>query len=260
MLRRAGVSARTMMALGTLALALALPALVAAGLVRLHAGSTTPIRTPPPVPEWIDVPRPVHIFDLESPMLRGLPSAYSARRRPAGDGREDVLAYGKPGLDVPALRLRLRRGREAAATTPLFAAIALQAAETNLSIERSGLADLMPTRFGTFEIADVTLTDGSIARVPCSGFRLALAAPAFTIAGLACGLPGRAVTRTTLACLVDRLDLAFGGDYRALIDFFAASERRRDPACAGARLAPDGLHAAWLDDKPATHRGTSRHH
>ncbi len=118
----------------------------------------------------------------------------------------------------------------------------------------------MPTRFGTFEIADVTLTDGSVARVPCSGFRLALAAPAFTISGLACGRPGEPVTRTTLACLVDRLDLASGGDDRAMIDFFAASERRRDAACAGARLAPDGMHAAWLDDKPVTHRRTSRHH
>ena len=63
-----------------------------------------------------------------------------------------------------------------------------------------------------------------------------------------------------LACLLDRLDLASGGDDRDMVEFFAASERRRDANCAGARLAPDRLHAAWLDDKPVTRFKTWRRH
>jgi hypothetical protein len=43
-----------------------------------------------------------------------------------------------------------------------------------------------------------------------------------------------------------------------LIDFFAATELRRDGACEGMRLGPDTLHARWLDDKPATQRKTLR--
>ncbi len=255
------VPARTVAAAAILALSLMLLAVGATALVRLRDGGTAVPALPPPLPpEWTDVPRPVHIFDLEAPMLRGLPPLYSARRRTMGDGREDMLAYGTPGHDA-ALRLRLgRRGPGAAALPPLVAAIASQAADADLSVGRVGLADLMPTRFGRFEVADVTLVDQTALRVPCSGFRLALDAPAFTISGLACGTPGKPLTRAALACLVDRLDLASGGEDRAMIDFFAASERRRDPSCVGARLAPDGMHAAWLDDKPVTRAKTSRRH
>ena len=251
---------RTATALGTLALALMLLALAADALAHLREVGKAAPASPPLVAEWVDVPRPVHIFDLEAPMLRGSPLVYSARRRTAGDGREDTLTYGVPGRDM-SLRLQLNRTNAgAAAPPPLFAAIASQAADAGLSVGRAGLADLMPTRFGRFEIADVALTDGSASRLSCRGFRLALEAPAFTISGLACGAPGKPMTREALACLVDRLDLASGGDDRAMIDYFAASEQRRDSNCAGAGLAPDAMHAAWLDDKPVTHPRTSRRH
>ena len=258
-LRHIRFSARTAVAVATLAVALALLAAGAAALLRLQSG--IPASTePPPQPEWTDVPRPVRIFDLDAPILRGSPLDYSARRRSAGDGREDILAYGAPG-DAPALRLLLyRRSGAAAAPTPLFAAIARQAAEAGFAVGRLGLYDLMPTRFGRFEVADVTLTNATATRVPCSGFRLALETPSFAISGLSCGAAGQPLTRATLACVIDRLDLASGGDDRAMIDFFAASERRRDPRCLGARLAPDSLHAAWLDDKPVTHPRTWRLH
>ncbi len=256
------VPVRTIAAAAILAVALMLLAIAATALVRLRDGGTAIPELPlPPPPEWTDVPRPVRIFDLEAPMLRGLSPLYSARRRTVGDGRADMLAYGTPGQDATALRLRLERGGAwAVASPPLVAAIASQAADAGLSVGRAGLADVMPTRFGRFEIADVTLSDGSATRVPCSGFRLALDSPAFTISGLACGAPGKPLPRATLACLVERLDLASGGDDRAMINFFAASERRRDRSCVGAGLAPDAMHAAWLDDKPVTRFKSSRRH
>lgn len=253
-------STRHAAAAGLLVTALMLLAGGASSLLQLRARQA-PIAPAAPPPEWIDVPRPVHIFDLEAPLLRSAPLVYSARRRSAGDGREDMLVYGAPGGDSPMLRLRFdRRTNAASALPPLFAAVARQAAESGLSVTREGLADLLPTRFGRFEVADVTLAGTSAAPLPCSGFRLAVDKPALTIGGLACGAPGKALDRATLACLLDRLDLASGGDDRAMIDFFAASERRRDASCAGARLAPDHLHAAWLDDKPVTRPKTSRRH
>ena len=240
-----------------LALAILLLAFTACNLWRLRP-APAPANVPPAPPEWLDVPRPIHIFDLEAPALRGLPLVYSARRRSSGEGREDWLAYGALGSDAPALRLRLyRRADKIASSPPLFAAVATQAAKAGLSISRASLADLLPTRFGAFEIADVTLRDANVASIPCSGFRLTLATPALTIGGLACGTADRPLNRIALACLLDRLDLRSGGDDRAMIDFFAASERRRDPNCRGAGLAPDALHAAWLDDKPVTHARTS---
>lgn len=252
---------RLVASLVLLALVCLLLALAISSLLRLR--TATNVVAPPP--EWLDVPRPIHIFGIEAPSLRALPLIYTARRRSAGDGREDMLAFGAPGLDSPTLRLRFyRRGPTAAPLPPLFAAIVQQAAEAGLSVSRSGLADLLPTRFGAFEIADVALTGAMAERLTCSGFRLALTTPALTIGGLACGAPGKPVARAELACLLDRVDLHSGGDDRAMIDFFAVSERRRDTGCHGAGLAPDALHAAWLDDrsvgKPATHPGTSRRH
>ena len=83
--------------------------------------------------------------------------------------------------------------------------------------------------------------------------------PALTITGLACG-GAEAWPRKGLSCLLDRLDLASGGDDRQVIDFFASTELKRDAACGGMRLGPDTVHAPWLDDKPATRRKSLRHH
>ena len=52
---------------------------------------------------------------------------------------------------------------------------------------------------------------------------------------------------------MDRLDIASGGEDRALIDFFAAAELKRDAACNGMRMGPDTVHAAWLDERAKCH-------
>lgn len=260
-LRQVRLPARMAAAMASLGLCLTLLAVASTAAVRLRGATAVPLPALP-APEWTDIPRPFHVYDLDAPMLRAVPLVYSARRRTTGDGREDTLAFGAPGGTAPAFRLRLYRQETATAAPPppLFAAIAMQGADAGFSIERFGLADLMTTRFGRFEIADVVLAGGPTVHMSCNGFRLALEAPALTIAGLACGAPGVPLARTDVACLIDRLDLAAGGEDRALIDFFAASEARRDRGCIGARLAPDQLHAAWLDDKPVTRSKSSRHH
>jgi hypothetical protein len=89
---------------------------------------------------------------------------------------------------------------------------------------------------------------------------MAVDAPALTIGGIACDDAPRGMTGERLACLLDRLDLASGGDDRALVEFFAASELKRDGACARARMRPDTAHAPWLDDRPATPRRNARRH
>ena len=98
----------------------------------------------------------------------------TSRRRCCADRRSSIRLDGapramgartcwptaSPAADA-SLRLRLtRRTGGAAPPPPLFAVIASQAADAGLSVGRAGLAYLMPTRFGRFEIADVALTDG----------------------------------------------------------------------------------------------------
>ena len=224
------------------------------------------VATVPP-PAWLDIVKPVQVFSLQASELANLPMVYSARRRSTGGGREDVLAFGTLAGDKPALRLRIFRAETGATPAPpLYVAVARQAAEAGLSVGRSGLPDLMNTRFGPFEIADIVLTRGPQAEAPrvgtmatCGGFRLVNERPGLTITGLACG-GADPWPRKPLACLLDRLDLASGGDDGQLIDFFAATELKRDGACGGMRLGPDTVHAPWLDDKPATPHKTSRHH
>ncbi len=225
------------------------------------------VSTVAPVPAWLDIVKPVQVFSLQAASLAGLPLVYSARRRSADDGREDVLAFGTLAGEKPALRLRIfRTDTPTRPVPPLYVAMARQAAEAGLSLGRTGLPDLMGTRFGAFEIADLVLTGhastgprGGSAQATCDGFRLVLDHPGLTITGLACG-GASAWPRRALACVINRLDLASGGEDRPLIDFFAATELKQDGGCGGMRLAPDTVHAPWLDDKPATPRRTLRRH
>ena len=244
--------------LGTVLLVLALVFALATASLALLVGALTmsrpapPAASSPPVPAWIDIPSPIQIFSLEAPELSGTLLVYSARRRDNGHSREDSLAFGTFG-DHLVLRLRILRGDGAApAKVPLFAAIVRLAAAEGLSVTRSGLPNLMATRFGAFEVADVSLAGADDKpAVPCSGFRLVVEEPAVSMTGIACG-KGAALSRADLACVIDRLDLASDGEDHALAALFAKSELRRDSTCSGTRLAPDQVHAAWLDDKPAT--------
>ncbi len=242
-----------------------------AALVGLIAADVLTAADAPPAPPaastvlrpltspWLEVIKPIEIVGLEAGEFANAARSYRARRNLEGGGRQDVIALGTPGAG-PALRLSLyRRGSEASVAAPLFADLARQAADAGLAVTRSGLPDLLPTRFGAFEVADVALAAGAGRALPCTGFRLVLDAPALTVAGLSCGGPA-AKSRNALGCLLERLDLASGGSDRALADFFAASELRRSGTCLGARLAPDQAHAAWLDDRSATPRRNSRRH
>ena len=132
---------------------------------------------------------------------------------------------------------------------PLDTAIVRQAADAGISVGRSSLPDTLATRFGGFEIADVETSKGAGAAMRCSGFRLHLAKPLLAMDGFACGMGGHTIARRTLGCLIDRLDLASAGEDRALSDFFAATDLKRNAACDGMRLGPDVMHAAWLDEK-----------
>lgn len=249
-------------AIATLALASVPPLMFAAAtMVRLHregAVTTAAARSQPVRSSWVDVVPPQRRFALDAPLLRGLASTYAARRRSDGE-REDLLAYGIPGFEAPAARLRIRRrvvnGVEPR-EPPLFAAMAREAAEAGFAVEHAGLADLMPTRFGAFEVVELTLGDGRGAPVQCTGFRLVLPAPALTLGGLACGALGAPIERAALACLVDRLDLVVRDE--DLLDLFGARTARRGEGCAATE--PDPGQAAWQDDKPVTHGVSSRRH
>lgn len=203
----------------------------------------------PPLAKWIDIVKPVQIYSLPAPELANAALLYKARRLSSGNGREDILTFGRLAGDRPSLRLRIYRGDKAdldrvRAVDPMD--------RVSPAFARNPPAAFVETRFGRFETSDVRVRDASAPVGPCASFRIDVDRPGLSISGIACGGRDKPVARNGLACLLDRLDLNSAGDDRDLGDFFAASELRHNGVCAGMRLAPDGAHAAWLDDKPAT--------
>jgi len=215
-----------------------------------------------PPPAWIDISQPIELFALDAPDLANSKLIYEARRHRTGGGREDILTFGKLNGEEPFFRLMLYRvGTEPAPQAPLFVDLARTAAMGGLAIIRSLTPSELATRFGPFEAADIDLAAGASAPTPCLGFRGAGLNTSFRISGFACATPARPISRPALSCLLDRLDLNSGGDDPALAGFFADTELRRDPACAGTGLAPTPIQANWIDqdDAPAPLRLRKAH-
>jgi hypothetical protein len=206
------------------------------------AQQNTPVAAPHVVkPAWIEIAKPYRLFALNSPDWDREPTIYTAQRHRDGGGRRDHLTFGTFGADQPWLHLTLyRTGQEEADLAPFFVDMARRAAPAGLAVARMGQPKALPTRFGTFDIADFTLTapGGVLApTTPCLGFRLA-EAKALQIGGFACAAPGKPIERVRLACTLERIDLVAAGDDTELRAFFTG--------------APSGPGAACGNPQPAT--------
>jgi hypothetical protein len=234
----------------------AVAALVLASAVVL--AQTQPPRAPArdasasTLPAWINISQPLELFSLDAPELARSTLLYEAYRRRKGGGRQDILTFGKLSGEEPFVRLMLYRvGAEEAPQAPLFVELARSAAAAGLSIARSLTPEDLATRFGDFETSEVDLVAAAGAPTPCLGFRGVTLDGSFRITGFACGVEAKPLSRPALACLLDRLDLNSAGDDGALANFFAATELRRDPDCAGSGLAPMALQVSWIDQDDA---------
>lgn len=207
--------------------------------------------TPGPIPAWIDVNRPIPLFDLTGSGFGKLPLTYRARRREDASERQDVLLYGTFGTEAPVFVLSILRFGGEPHPSPFFVEVARLAADQSLAVARSGLPTLVQSRFGGFEAADLTVGQGAAAR-PCLGFRLQAghdgSAPApVAMSGLACGTPAKPLDREGLACALDRIDLLSAGEDADLRTFFVEAERKRGQGCTGSHLLAAGSHQTWLD-------------
>jgi len=228
------------------------------------------VRTgPDPLPgsPWIDIVRPFQIYALTSQFGRE-PTTFQAQRHRDGGGRVDTLTWGDLNTGdaepAPYLRIVLHRvGRESADDSSFFVQMVRQAALFGAAVTRGGVSDALPTRFGTFETADLVLESGQsssgTASSSCLGFRFATDTPAFRISGFACGTSARPIDRQMLACTLDRLDLVQSGEDQELGRFFADAETRRDPRCTPSRDRAPNVQAGWMDPAAsAPLRGTPR--
>lgn len=196
---------------------------------------------------WVRIARPIALFGLDSPELDKQPVAYEAARSTDGARRLDTLVFGGFASERPHLQMRaLVENSATGIAAPFVIALVRDTAERGMSVQRSGVADAITTKFGAVETADATLSDGVSSR-PCLAFRKAAGEGPLALSGWWCGSAARPADRQQLICLIDRLDLLSAGDDQALRAAFSRSELARQPACAPPRLSASGRKASWLD-------------
>jgi hypothetical protein len=218
---------------------LASPAAPDSGRLAAVAGRTVPSPL-----AWAPVSRPIAMFNLDAPELGRVAPSLAARS--SGSIREDLLSYGSLAEPSPYLVLALRTGSmEAAPTRSFTVALAREAGELALSVNRISAPVLVETRFGPLETGDVDLGDGRSSR-SCIAFRSTSGIAGFALRGWWCAA-GKPSDRSQLICLVERLDLVNAAADQQLRAAFASSELRRAPSCERAHLASSGRKASWLD-------------
>ena len=97
-----------------------------------------------------------------------------------------------------------------------------RSADAGLAISRAGQPQMVESRFGKLEIADLSLS-GPQGALTCAGVRMAGHAPQFSISGMMCGMT-LPLNLEKIACLTDRLELKDGDD-ADLIDIFTNADQ-----------------------------------
>lgn len=148
--------------------------------------------------------------------------------------REDILGRCSfAAIEAPVLRMAVTRGDGAETKPSLFVLVARRAAlaargELPLSVLRAGQWDVVATRFGTAEVAQVTLS-GPLTRT-CTGF--VATQPGLRLDGFLCAPLGSAPEPAALACTLDALGLEDPADPTATALF---RQSRNRSACGTAR-------------------------
>ena len=184
-------------------------------------------------PAWIEIQKPFRLFALNAPDWGRAP-LYAAERHRDGGGRRDRLTFGEFGAGAWLQITMYRPGREEAYPAPFFADIARRSAPAGLAITRMTQPKPLPTRLGSFDVADLTL--GGATDHParsCLGFR-STEGKVLEIGGFACGAPGDPIDRTRLACTLDRVDLIAAGEDVELRAFFTGAAGQLGAACSEA--------------------------
>jgi len=227
----------------------------AAALLGLWLGYSSPAPVPAPEPAfgeaastWLDIVKPFQLYEVAASEFEEAWGLYEAQHNLQGGGRRDTLSFGALDKNEAYLRVSFYRiGREDAAEPTMWVEMARRAAGAGLSVDRASAPTLLPTRFGSFEASDLTMSGAAGVRL-CIGFRLSEQSPRLRISGFACGEQGRAFDRSALACVIDRFDLVAAGEDSHLRAFFARAEQDRRQECFPRSMAQN---ANWLAPQSA---------
>ncbi len=227
-------------------------------IVQSFATETTP-------QAWTEINHPIALYDLSGTEFAKLPRIARARRHQPDGAREDMLTFGALGLPKPFLRLSVLRttghigaaqdnsGPDSAAE-PFIDDLARLAGADNESVTELHGEAAISTRLGAMTIADIRLWDDGVP-TPCLGFRgFPGGSDGLRILGFACGIAGKPIGRSALACTIDRIDLLSAGDDGRLRSIFVAAEREAASSCSEGRIRSTGglmtalgARRTWLD-------------
>jgi len=173
-----------------------------------------------PAPAWKPVPASPALYALAGALG---PVVAEARQHRNGD-REDTLVLGRFG-DFRYAQISLVQGAPETAGS-FYIDIVRRAARTGLAVAHQGQGRSVATKFGTLEVALLTLA--AKGEQACQAFRFADAETEFSFQGWLCG--SSAPDDAQLACFIDGMTLA-GSTSPSLKAIFAKAERSRTETC-----------------------------
>ena len=182
---------------------------------------------------WAEAPGLPRRFAMPGATFGAL-AASRVRVQSGGGGRQDILTLG--GAEAPTGLLHVavtRPGEDGLPTNGFFVSMARASAAEGLAVLRSDQPGAVATRYGSMEVAELTLARAGSPRA-CLGFRLRGNAPDLQIAGIACEGNGQSPARERLVCALETLTVLPGETDRELADFFAAASFRHSPGCVRA--------------------------
>lgn len=174
--------------------------------------------------DWIEVERPYPAFALTIPEAADVPSGYAIRRNVAG-GRKDILTLGTPDSAAPFLQVEVYRpGSEPYRFGDIKSEIATRAesvAPTTVTVD----TDTVESKFGPLTVARFNAGKGTPRA--CVAFERAFKEPRLQMFGWFCQGGAEFVSRSTVACALDRLSLLSAGNEPKVGALFAETELHR---------------------------------
>lgn len=192
--------------------------------------------------DWIEIERPYPAFALTIPEAADVPSGHAIRRHIAG-GRKDILTLGTPDSAAPFLQVEVYRpGGEPYRFGDIkseIAARAESAAPTAVTVE----TDTVESKFGPLTVARFNAGKGTPRA--CVAFEHAFEEPRLQMFGWFCQGGAEFLSRSMLACALDRFSLLSAGSEPKITALFAEAELHR--SFCGRRsplMAPTPTHSA----------------
>ena len=181
--------------------------------------------------------KPFSAFDIAAPEFSREKRTIAARDGDNGSGRIDTISIGQFAAGAPFMRVDIHQDiADKEKASDFFLDMTRHAALAGLNVEKIGQPSELIARFGSFETAEIRLSQPASEGVGasernCLATRFIDDKLALEIAGLACGHAGKPIDRVALGCLLDRINYTASPDRPELNAFFMQAAATRSLGC-----------------------------